>query len=108
MIKYIEVDSDNLIICPELHDGRIQKVFLKKTNQVLLVCEECEWAWFSLEELFFEKSCIDFVTYLEDEGHITTEGFDDWDSILENGDFVTFDEVKDVVEKYGIEVVVLE
>lgn len=107
MIKYIEVDSSKRIYCPEFHDGRIQKIFLKKTNQVVFVCEECEYTWLSLKELFFEKPCINFLTYLE-EGHITTEGSNDWDSILKYGDFVKFDEVKDIVEKYGINVVVIE
>ncbi|OBQ46409.1 hypothetical protein [Halodesulfovibrio spirochaetisodalis] len=106
MIKYIEVDKKGYIYCSDCEQGRIQKVILKKIQKEVFVCEECESLWFSLEEIILKKS--DFFTgYLEDEGHITTEGFDDWDSILENGEFVQFDEVKDTIEKYKIKVVLL-
>ncbi|OBQ46491.1 hypothetical protein [Halodesulfovibrio spirochaetisodalis] len=107
MIKYIETDEYKQIYCPDFHDGRIQKVFLKKIQQEIYVCEECESLWFTLEGIFLERG--DFFTgFLKDKGQITKDGFDDWNSILEYRDFVTFDEIKEIVDKHKIKVVVLE
>ncbi|WP_430734446.1 hypothetical protein ACQ0P8_05715 [Halodesulfovibrio aestuarii] len=107
MIKYIEVGKSGHIYCSDCEQGRIQKVFLKKIQKEVFVCEECESLWFSLDGIILDKSDF-FIGYLKEEGYITTEGSNDWDSILKYGDFVKFDEVKDIVEKYGIRVVVIE
>ncbi|OBQ46490.1 hypothetical protein [Halodesulfovibrio spirochaetisodalis] len=107
MVKYIEIEKSGQIYCSDCEQGWIKKFFLKKIKKDIFVCDECESLWFSLKGIILEQS--DFFTgYLKRKGYITTEGFDDWDSILEDGDYVNFDEIKDFVEKHKIKVVVLE
>lgn len=54
-----------LIICPRCNEqGLILKKIIKQTNQEILICDECDAIWFSIEDISVKK-IIDFGTYME-------------------------------------------
>ncbi|MCJ2166329.1 MULTISPECIES: hypothetical protein [unclassified Pseudodesulfovibrio] len=55
MIDYIEIDSDDIVYCPILHDGRLKKINILSLSKIIYVCEECELIWESVDNIVLNK-----------------------------------------------------
>lgn len=55
------------MLCPRCKQGDIAKAMIRKTSQVIFICQECEATWFYPEEIK-ETGFVDFGTYMENIG----------------------------------------
>lgn len=54
------------MLCPRCEQGEIAKASVRKTGVRLFVCQECEAAWFSPDEIG-AVPFVDFGTYMEEQ-----------------------------------------
>jgi len=53
--------------CPRCDQGDIAKAVIRKTGQIIFVCQECEATWFSSEDIKVTRF-VDFGTYMKSIG----------------------------------------
>jgi transcription elongation factor Elf1 len=53
------------MLCPRCEQGEVVEARIKKTAQIIYVCQECEATWFEKEKIGIEKF-VDFGTYMEE------------------------------------------
>lgn len=99
------VDKNGIVYCTSFEDGRIEKILLKKTGDIVFVCEECESTWTDPESIFMKNDFIGFMDYIESIGLIERGKAPDWDNIISNLGYVYINDVKDFVDKHGVEIV---
>ena len=98
MIEYIEVDRNGIVYCPTLHDGRLEKIRVKGLDVVVVVCEECELIWESVEDIVLNNPCS-ASTIRE---YVGLHGIDipplnkaaDWNSYIERKGYLLFKEIE--------------
>jgi hypothetical protein len=63
----IQLFNDN-VVCPRC-DGNVlvYKALLEQFNQEILMCDECDAIWFSVDDVL-NKQFIDFTTYVRSRG----------------------------------------
>lgn len=66
------------MLCPRCQQGDVAKTQIKRTEKEIYVCEECEAAWFSQEEIG-NSPFFDFGTYMDEIGLPPT-----WDELKKN------------------------
>lgn len=55
------------MLCPRCEQGDVIEARIKKTGQLIYVCQECEATWFEKKKISNEKF-VDFGTYMEAHG----------------------------------------
>lgn len=55
------------MLCPRCEQGDIAKAQIKKTGKDIYVCQGCEAAWFTLNDIGVAPF-VDFGTYMEEIG----------------------------------------
>ncbi|WCE32068.1 hypothetical protein [Vibrio sp. SCSIO 43137] len=50
--------------CPRCEQGEVVKATIKKTQNTIYVCDECEATWFNKSEID-SKSFVDFGSYMK-------------------------------------------
>jgi len=53
------------MLCPRCEQGDVIEARIKKTCQLIYVCQECEATWFEKEKIGIEQF-VDFGTYMEE------------------------------------------
>lgn len=104
MKNTVLVNNDGVICCSRLEDGGIEKILLRSVDRIIYVCEECEATWLSLDGIFTEKDATAFEPYLESLGLIVEDVPPDWKYVIEILGFVCIDDVRHLIDKYGITV----
>lgn len=104
----LKIFKNGHILCPFCEGGSIQSYQFFDDNAVIYVCEECEETWLSLNDAFDLRSSTDFMSYLKKRGLIKDGVKTDWASIGKNLDYITFEDVEEIVKEKGVEVVLLE
>ena len=53
------------MLCPRCEQGDVVEAKIKKTGQIIYLCQECEATWFAREKIGIE-AFVDFGTYMEE------------------------------------------
>ncbi|WP_207260288.1 hypothetical protein [Desulfovibrio sp. Huiquan2017] len=108
MLDRIEVDKRSCaLICPVLFDGRIEKIRMKRNNNIIYMCEECETVWERLEDIVNQiYGPAPISGYMKQNG-IDTKLFrkEDWDKHVEHVGFLTLEEIEPLVKNISVDLI---